>query len=117
VAVPVLRPNKSVLGILGASIDLNKLNQQIKKEMDLDERYIFYAIDSTTQIALHREANMVFTRPADFGEELKKVFDEVIQHQQGFAQYQFKNTQRMVLYRKSPITNWWYAFGVVQPEK
>lgn len=116
IAIPVLRPNKTVVGVVGASIYLDKLSQQLKQEMDLDNNYIFYAIDSTTQVALNSNTSLIFTHPGEFGEEMRKVFAEMVTRQEGVLTYQFRNSKRTVLYQKSPTTNWWYTFGFIEKD-
>lgn len=111
-AVPVLGQDKSVVGVLGASIYLDKLSLKLKQEMVLSDNYIFYAIDSTIKGALNSNTNLIFTYPNEFGAEMSKVFDEMVSRQGGVASYHFGGGKRIVLYRKSSAVGWWYAFGV-----
>lgn len=116
IAIPVLHSDHSLAGVLGASIYLDKFSQQIKQEMALDDNYLFYAIDSTTQIALNSNTDLIFLRPGIFGDELRKLFDEMVKRQEGVVTYPFKGVKRTVLFRKSPDLNWWYAIGKIMKE-
>lgn len=48
--------------------------------------------------------------------ELAAAFEEMLSKEAGVIDYTFRNQKRTVAYRKSPVTGWWYAFGVVPPE-
>lgn len=116
VAVPVRRADKSVAAVLGASVYLDKLSQQLKQEMALEDKFIFYAIDSTVKGALNSNTRLIFTHPKEFGPEMSKVIDEMVSRQEGVASYHFEGGQRTVLYQKSPAIDWWYAIGVIKKD-
>jgi hypothetical protein len=40
---------------------------------------------------------------------------EILSHEEGMASYSFRGNRRDVLYCRSPVTGWCYAFGVLRP--
>jgi hypothetical protein len=76
---------------------------------------LFFAIDSTPRGAIHSDPAMVFTEPMRLGDEgMRKAFTEMLANSEGAVTYTFRGRQRTVLYRKSPVTGWWYALGVLR---
>jgi hypothetical protein len=60
------------------------------------------------------DRGLIFVEPKELGEEVERAFAEMLSHEEGAVTYTFRDKQRTVLYRKSSLTGWWYAFGVVQ---
>lgn len=116
VAVPVRNRANTVVGVLGGSVHLDRLGEVVRQEMGgLGEDLLFFAIDSTPRGALHSDPAMVFTEPMRLGDEgMRKAFTEILATSEGTVTYTFRGRQRTVLYRKSPVTGWWYALGVLQ---
>jgi hypothetical protein len=114
VAVPILREDGWVIGILGSSIYLEPLSERIKQEMDLTGNVIFFSFDAEPLVALNWDPALIFVEPLKLEDEIKIAFTEMLSREQGVVTYTFRNRQRTVLYRKSPMTGWWYAFGSVQ---
>jgi methyl-accepting chemotaxis protein len=115
VAVPVRAQNGAVVGVLGASVDLVKLSGLLKEEMALREGMIFYAFDAEPLVALNGDPTLVFLDPFSLGPEIREAFEEMLSHDQGVVRYTFRDQVRTVVYRRSPVTGWWYAFGRVGP--
>lgn len=115
VAVPVRGRDNAVVGVLGASIHLDSLGALIREEMGgLPENLFFFAIDSTPMGAIHSDPSLIFTEPMRLGDEgMRKAFTEILAHREGTVTYSFRGGPRTVLYRKSPVTGWWYAIGFV----
>lgn len=116
VAVPILRRDNSVAGALGCSIYLDKLSALVKQEMDLDSSLIFFSVDAAPLIALNWDPSLIFTEPKKVGEEVSSAFTEILSNEQGTVKYKFRGNLRTVLYRKSPVTGWWYGLGLVEGE-
>lgn len=116
VAVPVRGRNNAVVGVLGASVHLDSLGTLILKEMGgLEERLIFFAIDSTPIGALNSDPNLIFTEPMKLGDEtMRAAFTGMLARTEGTAVYNFRGHQRTVLFHRSAVTGWWYALGVVE---
>lgn len=45
---------------------------------------------------------------------MRKAFTEMLATSEGTVTYTFRGRSRTVLCRKSPVTGWWYALGVLQ---
>jgi hypothetical protein len=116
VAVPVRGEGGRVVGALGASIHLDSLSLRITHEMQLPDEVVFYAIDSVPLGALNRDPGLIFTEPLQLGRDLARAIREMLAHEEGVVTYQFRNSVRTVRYRKSPVTGWWYALGVLRSE-
>lgn len=115
VAVPVRGRGNAVTGVLGASVHLDSLGGLIRRELGgLEERLIFFAIDSVPRGALNSDPNLIFTEPMKLGDEnMRAAFTEILTQNEGTVIYNFRGHRRTVLYRKSPVTGWWYAFGAL----
>jgi methyl-accepting chemotaxis protein len=113
IAVPVFRPNGSVAGVLGASVYLEQLSTLIKQEMNLDDTVIFYTFDAKPLLGLVWDSGLILVDPTNLGEAVGDAFREMLTREQGKVTYTFRNIRRTVLYRKSPLTGWWYAFGIL----
>ncbi len=114
VAVPVKLPDGKVAGVLGASIFLVKLGERIRDEMRLTSDLIFYSFDSTPLLALVWDPGLVFVSPKDLGPEVDKAFAEMLTKKEGVVRYVFREKQRTVVFRRSTLSGWWHAVGLVQ---
>jgi hypothetical protein len=116
VAVPVRGRNNTVVGLLGASVYLDSLSVLIRHEMGgLTEGLIFFAIDSAPLGALNSDPSLIFTEPMKLGDEgMQQAFKEMLSDVSGVVTYDFHGARRTVLYRKSPVTGWWYGFGAAR---
>jgi hypothetical protein len=117
VAVPVRGRDSSIVGVLGASVNLETLAALLRQEMGgMPTGLLFYAIDAQPLGALNSDSSLIFTEPMKLGDEgMRRAFTEMLSNQQGVVTYTFRGSRRTVLYRKSSVTGWWYGFGVTQP--
>jgi hypothetical protein len=116
VAVPVNRADGSVAGVLGASIYLEALSETIRRQMGIGEGMIFYSFDDDALVALIWDQGLIFFEPMKAGDEaLAAAFEEMLSKEAGVASYTFQGRDRTVAFRKSPLSGWRYAFGVVSP--
>lgn len=115
VAVPVRGSDNEIVGVLGASVHLDSLGALIREELGgLDTHQLFFAIDSTPMGAIHSDPGLIFTEPMKLGDEgMRNAFKEMLSRSEGTVTYSFRGAPRTLLYRRSPVTGWWYAFGVV----
>jgi len=113
VAVPVKRPDKTVAGVLGASVYLDQLSARLEREMALDRTMIFYSFDAAPLIGLDWDPHLIFTDPTRLSPDLSRAIDRMLAQEEGSTHYLFRGRQRTVLFRKSPVTGWWYVFGVI----
>lgn len=117
VAVPVRGPDGPVVGVLGSSVHLDSLSSLVREEMGgLEDGVVFYAIDDRPLGALHSDPEMIFTEPMELGDEgMRRAFTEMLAGEEGVVRYEFRGSARTVLYRRSPVTGWWYGFGRTDP--
>jgi hypothetical protein len=114
VAVPVRGPEGAIVGVLGSSIFLDQLSEQIRREMHLDPHHLFYSLDAEPVVGLHADPETIFLHPLEEGDPaLERAIREILSRESGTTTYFFRGRQRTVVYRKSPVTGWWYAFGVL----
>jgi methyl-accepting chemotaxis protein len=114
VAVPIWGPHHDVVGVLGASIYLDQLSSRLNAEMAIGETLIFYSFDSTPLLALEQDPSLTFVDPLSLGPDIRAVFEYMLARDEGTVQYRWASRWRTVLFRRSPVTGWWYAFGVVK---
>lgn len=112
VAVPIVNRDR-LSGVLGASVYLDKLSSLLKREMRLTGNTIFFSFDAHALVALNWDPALIFLRPRTISPALDRAFGNMLAHEEGRETYVFRNRSRTVLYRKSAVTGWWYALGVV----
>ncbi len=114
VAVPVHGEAGAVVGVLGASVYLDRLSARLSREMDLEDGVIFYAFDHTGRLSLEWDPGLIFLELGKTAEEEPvRAVKEMLSKEQGMVSYRFRGRERTVLFRRSPVTGWWHAFGVV----
>jgi methyl-accepting chemotaxis protein len=115
VAVPVRNATGAIVGVLGSSSYLSELSERIHRELNLQPHQIFYSLDASPVVGLHVDPETIFLHPYEEGDpQLEKAIREILSRTEGTATYTFRGHQRTVLYRRSPVSGWWYAFGVAQ---
>lgn len=113
VAVPIIERD-AVVGVLGASVYLDRLSNQIRGEMHLPPDAIFFSFDANAIVALDWDKTLIFLEPRKLSPDLDRAFGAMLAHTQGTETYAFRGKPRTVIYRKSPVTGWWYAFGFAE---
>lgn len=115
VAVPVVRPDKTVVGVLGASVYLDQLSALLEREMDLDQTMIFYSFDAQSLKGLNWDPGLIFVDPTRIPgqEDFARAARDMMTRTEGIESYIFRGRQRTVMFRRSAVTGWWYVFGVV----
>lgn len=113
VAVPVRNAGGTIVGVIAGSIFLDDLSAQLKSELGIGPKIIFWAIDGTGKIAIHSDATNVFVEPRKMSAALAKVGDEMLASDSGTMTYSFRGAERTIVFRKSAISGWRYGFGIV----
>ncbi len=113
VAVPIRSPDGKFLGALGASVYLDRLSARISREMGLGKRMIFYAFDAEPLLGIVWDPTLIFADPRTLSPEVARAFEDMLKTRSGVERYSFRGKQREVMFRKSDVTGWWYAFGIV----
>ena len=112
VAVPVM-DDGLVVGVLGASIYLDELSERLDAEMAFEETAIFYSFDATPLLALEWDPQLILVDPFSLGPEIRAVFEYMLWREEGTVRYRFRHQWRTVIFTRSQVTGWWYAFGEV----
>lgn len=113
VAVPIRGDGGAVVGVLGASVALDELSDRLEEEMAFGENAIFYSFDATPLLALEWDSQLTFVDPFSFGPEIRAAFEYMLSRDEGTVRYRFRNQWRTVIFKRSQVTGWWYAFGEV----
>ncbi|MDP2316983.1 MAG: cache domain-containing protein [Pseudomonadota bacterium] len=113
VAMPVRGRDGAVSGVIGVSVYLDQLSDRLREEMGLSEDVLFYAFDEQNRLALHSETEKLFLRAGELGPQVEEAFREIQTRKEGVISYTLEDRPRTVVFRQSPVTGWWYAFGVI----
>jgi hypothetical protein len=114
VAVPVRQEGGEVVAVLGASVHLDSLSELIMQQMTVERDQLFFSLDAEAVVGLHIDPEIILLHPLEEGDpDLERAIREILSREQGAVSYDFRGKRRTVLYRHSPVTDWWYAFGVL----
>jgi hypothetical protein len=115
VAVPVRATDGRTVGALATSIFLDSLSLWIRSELQLEPDHLFFSLDAEPRVGLHADPEIIFLEPLREGDEnLTAAIREILDSDEGAIAYDFRGRTRQVIYRRSPYSGWWYAFGVVR---
>ena len=115
VAVPIFGDGKQIVGLLGASVYLKDLSETIRREMGLGPNDLFFSIDSSGVVGINGNPSLILLEPRSVNDELNRSFTRILGQTEGSETYAFQGKKRTVVFRKSDITGWWYAFGKLLP--
>jgi len=113
VAVPVTE-NGHVTGVLGGSLYLDTLAETIRK--DVPAPFVFYAIDTEGQFALHSDKGQITRTVAsvDPGSSFGRALLKIRSQEKGDVAYEDGGIRYQAMFRTSPVTGW--RFVVAWPE-
>ena len=112
IAVP-LKAGEKVVGAIGASVFLDKLADQIDSALAPRKDVAFFALAPNGLTALHRKIDRHFLDPREMGSEtLKKAVNEILSKTEGEVTYDFDNTLKKAIFRKSDLTQWRFAINM-----
>ena len=110
-ASPIIKEGK-VIGALGASIFLEQLKETLKKEMNIPDDLIFYALNEEGILVMNWKAGRVFLDPTLLGSDsLTSATKEMMNSKEGVVVFVFEGMPRRIIYQTSPFTNWRFALG------
>jgi len=113
IAVPILDGANRMIGALGASLFLEKLNKALASAMSLPEGMIFYALGTDGTTVLHQNLGMVFDNPLGrYSPSLKAAAEKMLVSESGEAEYEFNGFRKRVRYAASPLNGWRYVIGI-----
>lgn len=108
-AVPIKKDGK-VIGILGASMYLDKLAEEIKASTPLPNGFVFFALDTKGQIALHTKEERIFKEAVQLGgPSLGEAVRQMLASRDGVVAYEFEGRQQKAIFQTSPVTGWKFA--------
>lgn len=108
-AVPVLKSGH-VVGALGVSLGMEQVAAWIDQTIGLPKQVMFYALDGSGQIALHREAGLLFEFAAELGgPDLAAAVKTMLSQPEGIVHYKFQGADRLVIFKRSASSGWVYA--------
>ncbi len=118
VTAPVRRGD-AVVGVLGASLYLDKLSERIGNTLSLPDNIHFWASDPTGKIvAINRRTERLFWDPTHLNSPtLTQAIAEMLTRPQGSIGYDFQGKRFAGVYQKSPLTGWYFVLGVLKPAK
>jgi len=109
IAVPV-KAGGRIVGALGVSVAMEKIAALIDDELHFPHELMFYALDGSGQIALHRESRLLFEFATELGSPtLNEAVKEMLAKPQGVVHYEFEGAQRTAVFKRSDETNWVFA--------
>jgi len=111
-AVPV-RSGDKVTGAVGVSVSVEETSRMLNEKMGLPKNFVFYALDTKGRVSLHGKPELLFVYPSDLGSDtLNDAVQRMMSENEGEVAYEFQGNKR-VYFKKSPLTGWVYALGVV----
>jgi Cache domain len=113
IAVPVKNNKGKVAGALGVSVSAEDMSNTIDKKLGLPENMLFYALDEKGQVSLHPSSDLLHVFPSDLGSDtLNDAVKKMLSEPEGYVSYEFRG-KKNVVFRRSRLTGWTYAIGVV----
>ena len=115
IAKPVRVANQ-VIGGVGVSYSVDQLSREIDETMQFPPATVFYALDMNGQTALHRDPSLMFEYPSDMGSDnLRSAVTRMLSENSGTVEYIFRGMHKTVLFEKSSVLGWVFAFGFSEP--
>jgi len=109
IAVPVEAGGR-VIGALGVSVAMEKVAAQVEGQFRFPNDVTYYALDGSGQIALHREATLLFELATELGSPtLNEAVKEMLGKPEGVVHYEFEGAQRTAIFKRSEQTGWIFA--------
>jgi ABC-type amino acid transport substrate-binding protein len=113
VAVPIVKGGK-VSGVLGGSVYLDTLSNDLARALALPPGLSFFALDRNGTFALNSQTSRIGQQPAVQGTPSETgAFRSILSQESGEVSYVSEGMQQTVVFRTSPITGWRFGVGVV----
>jgi hypothetical protein len=112
-AIPVQDDKNRMVGALGVTLFLEKLDSALASALPLPEGVLFYALGKNGITALHHKLDLVFDNPlAKDSPSLKTAAEKMLSTESGEVEYEFNGFKKRVRYRTSSLTGWRFAVGI-----
>ena len=107
-----LKIDDKVIGVLGASVFLEDLNELIKIQMAFTDKDLFFVLDENGETVLNWKSDRILKYPEKMGDvSLADAVKNMMKMDEGIVMYSYKDKERKVQFLKSPMTGWRYALG------
>lgn len=118
VTAPV-KQGDAVVGILGASIYLERISSRIAQALRLPDNLHFWACDAAGKIvAINRRTDRLFWDPTNLNSPtLTQSVAQMLAKPEGSISYDFAGKKTQAVYLTSPVTGWHFVFGVLKTIK
>lgn len=115
VAEPIRKDGK-VVGAVGMSLAVEPLSKSLEAQLGLPQNMVFYAIDSTGQLSVHRDPKLIFEYPSAIGgPDLKDAMQQMLTRDSGLVRYDFRGIEKTVQFQRSKSLGWVFAIGMNDP--
>jgi hypothetical protein len=112
-AVPILNDRKQMIGAVGATLFLEKLDETLASAMSLPEGMVFYVLGKDGTTILHQKLDMVFDNPlTKDSPSLKTAAEKMLSTDSGEVEYEFNGFKKRVRYASSSLTGWRFVVGL-----
>jgi hypothetical protein len=112
-ALPILDDRNRMIGAVGSTLFLEKLDQTLTLVLSLPEGVLFYVLDRDGTTVLHQKMNLVFDNPlTKDSPSLKVAAEKMLSTESGEVEYEYSSFKRRVRYATSPLTGWRFAVGL-----
>jgi methyl-accepting chemotaxis protein len=112
-AMPVNNAAGQMIGIISEDILLKTLTDNIKNIKFHEAGYAFL-LDKQGNMLAHPDASLVAKNVMKVGQlkDLRPMFKDILSKEQGFESYRYKGEQKLLYFRKVPVTGWTFAITV-----
>ncbi len=111
--VPVMDELGQVIGGVGASVFLEKLNEALGQALSLPEGMFFYVLAPDGTTTLHYNFAMIFENPLEMDSpSLQSAAEVMLTTASGEVEYEYNGFQKRVRYLASSLTQWRFALGI-----
>jgi hypothetical protein len=112
-AIPIFDNRKQMIGAMGATLFIEKLDQTLASAMSLPDGTVFYAFGKDGITVLHQNLDMVFDNPlTKDSPSLKAAAEKMLSADSGEVEYEFNLFKKRVRYMTSSLTGWRFAVGM-----
>jgi len=112
IAVPIFDEVTRVTGVLGASVYLDSISEDLKQELPLPGTMYFVAVDRNGLITLHSRLEQIGRQATVQGtpDEIEAV-RTLMTKEVGNVTFISEGVQQTIVFRTSPVTGWKYGIG------
>lgn len=112
IAVPIM-DKKEVVGMLGTSIFLGEMWDNLKEAINIPEKYDFYAVNKNgiTMFDLETKEHLLDDVLNQSSPTLVEAIKVIISNENGSVKYKWNDKNKIAIYKKSPVSDWRYVLS------